>query len=112
MYSFAPEDGIHRTRARRRFVQRIRPSWTPMSEMVLRTVERSGVDNNPRIEKESEVSRFQLQPASPAGYTTEKDRFAKPNWKPVMAVVTEASGFSAAPSVTNSGVKCSTVGWA
>lgn len=75
-----------------------------MSEMVLRTVERSGVDNNPRIEKDSEVSRFQLQPIASPGQATANDRFAKPNWKPVIAVVTGASGFSAAPSVTNRGV--------
>ena len=83
-----------------------------MSEMVLRTVERSGVDNNPRTEKDSELNRAQLHGAVPVRHATAKDRFAKPNWKPVMAVVTGASGFSAAPRVTNNGVKCSTVGCA
>ena len=70
-----------------------------MSEMVLRTVERSGVDNNPRAEKDSELNRAQVHGVVPVRHATAKDRFAKPNWKPVMAVVTGASGWIGSATV-------------
>ena len=47
-----------------------------------------------------------------APYAAWKERLARPMKKPSTVVVTGASGSAAAPSATNRGVKCSTVGCA
>ena len=52
-----------------------------------------------------------------AGTTTgfqraSNERFESPTKKPSIAVLGASSGFAAAPNVTNSGARCSTVGWA
>lgn len=58
------------------------------------------------------VSASTTETPASSGYAIWKDRFDSPNQNPSMTLLDGFSGSTAAPSVTNIGMKCSAVGCA